>query len=211
MTCQFQKLSNLHLRKFSWCTRVEKRFSVLEVFKICQGIFKNSSYQANDPRLLGSALYDSRCFTNKEIIGNGAYGAVFTADVPFARKNGEANATVEKVVVKKMLSDDVLDKKTFIKEERILQRLEHPNIVDFKGICNNPFALVLEYVYLDFKPFGVEQKVSSLAQFLGVLEGFAECYGFDSPHVISTICKDMAYNTYTKMVSLTEILSRQIS
>ena len=132
------------------------------------------------------------CFTNKEIIGNGAYGAVFTTDVPFASKNGEANATVEKVVVKKMLSDDVLDKKTFIKEARILQRLKHPNIVDFKGICNNPFALVLEYVYFDFKPFGVEQKVSSLAQFLGVLEGFAECHGFDSPHVISTICKDMA-------------------
>ena len=52
-----------------------------------------------------------------------------------------------------MLSDDVLDKKTFIKEARILQRLKHPNIADFKGICNNPFALVLEYVYFDFKPF----------------------------------------------------------
>ena len=94
--------------------------------------------------------------------------------------------------MKKMLSDDVLDKKTFIKEARILQRLKHPNIVDFKGILNNRFALVLEYVYFDFKPFGVEQKVSSLAQFLGVLKGFAECHSFDSPLVNSTICKDMA-------------------
>ena len=120
---------------------------MLEVFKICQGIFKNSSYQANDPRLLGSAAVWLRVFYQQ---GNGAYGEVFTADVPFERKNGEANATVEKVVVKKMLSDDVLDKKTFIKEARILQRLKHPNIVDFKGICNNPFALVLQYVYFDF-------------------------------------------------------------
>ena len=113
-----------------------------------------------------------------------------------------------------MLSDDVLDKKTFIKEARILQRLEHPNIVDFKGICNNPFALVLEYVYFDFKPFGVEQKVSSLAQFLCVLQGFAECHG--TVLIVLSLSQPFArtwqqvYNTYTKMVSLIEILSRQI-
>ena len=112
--------------------------------------------------------------------------------VRFLPLKSHSRVRMEKVVVKKMLSGDVLDKKTFIKEERILQRLKHPNIADFKGICNNPFALVLEYVYFDFKPFGVEQKVSSLAQFLCVLEGFAECHGFDSPLVISTICKDMA-------------------
>ena len=81
------------------------------------------------------------------------YSVVFTADIPFTSKHEKANATVETTVVKKMLSDDVLDKKTFIKEARILERLKHPNIADFKGICNNPFALVLEYVYFDFKPF----------------------------------------------------------
>ena len=101
----------------------------------------------------GLPLYDSRCFTNKEIIGNGVNSAVFTADIPFTSKHGKANATVEKTVVKKMLSHDVLDKKTLIKEARILQRLKHPNIADFKGICNNPLALVLEYVYFDFEPF----------------------------------------------------------
>ena len=155
VTCQFQKLSNLHLRKFSWCTRDVKCFSVFKVVKICPdyGIFKNSSYKQTTLECSALPLYDSRCFTNKEIIGNGVYSAVFTADIPFTSKHGKANATVKKTVVKKMLSDDVLDKKTFIKEARILQRLKHPNIADFKGICNNPFALVLEYVYFDFKPF----------------------------------------------------------
>ena len=128
---------------------------MFKVVKICPdyGIFKNSSYKQTTLDCSALPLYDSRCFTNKEIIGNGVYSAVFTADIPFTSKHGKANATVKKTVVKKMLSDDVLDKKTFIKEARILQRLKHPNIADFKGICNNPFALVLEYVYFDFKPF----------------------------------------------------------
>ena len=138
----------------------------------------------------GLPLYDFKCFTNKEIIGKGAYGAVFTANFMAAAGQG-GMAAAEKVVVKKILSEDILDKKTFIKEARILQELKHSNIVEFKGICNSPFALILEYVYFDFKPFGIESKVSSLADFLGVLEGF-DCDGFDSPHVISTICKDMA-------------------
>ena len=133
----------------------------------------------------GLPLYDFNCFENKEIIGNGSFGAVFTADWP------TPDAAVGKVVLKKMLSEDILEKKTFVKEARILQKLSHNNIVIFKGICNNPFALVLEYVYFDFSPFGVKSKVSSLADFLTVLDGF-NCHGFDSPHVISTICKDMA-------------------
>ena len=53
---------------------------------------------------------------------------------------------MEKVIVKKLLGEDKLDKKTFLKEARIIQELKHPNIVKFKGICNNPFALILAYV-----------------------------------------------------------------
>ena len=55
------------------------------------------------------------------------------------------NPAVEKVIVKKLLGEDKLDKKTFLKEARIIQELKHPNIVKFKGICNNPFALILAY------------------------------------------------------------------
>ena len=82
-----------------------------------------------------------------------------------------------KVVLKKILSEDILEKKTFVKEARISQKLSHNNIVKFKGICKNPFALVLEYIYSDISPFGVKSKVSSLVDFLTVLDGF-NCHGF---------------------------------
>ena len=83
-----------------------------------------------------------------------------------------------------------MDKKTFVKEARIIQELKHPNITKFKGICNNPFALILEHVYFDFQPLGIESKVSPLAEFLGVLED-SDCDGFVTPQVISTICEDV--------------------
>lgn len=86
---------------------------------------------------------------NEEQIGKGAYGAVFTATHGVDKRP-------EKVIVKKMLGEDLLEKKDFVKEAKILQVLKHVNVVQFKGICKNPFALVLEHHYFDFKPFGME-------------------------------------------------------
>ena len=147
VTCICISFLDVHVTtNVSLCSRLLKSVQTTAFLKI--PVIKQTTLDCS-----ALPLYDSRCFTNKEIIGNGVYSGVFTADIPFTSKHGKANATVKKTVVKKMLSDDVLDKKTFIKEARILQRLKHPNIADFKGICNNPFALVLEYVYFDFKPF----------------------------------------------------------
>ena len=88
-----------------------------------------------------------------------------------------------------MLSESLEDKKNFVKEARILQDLQHPNIVKFQGICVTPFSLVLEYVYFDVQPFGINSQLSSLVDFLATLNDF-ECEGFDSMHIISGICKD---------------------
>ena len=93
----------------------------------------------------GLPVHDFKCLTNKEIISKGAYGAVFTANWQTVPDAGGKSAAAEKVVVKKLLGEDILDKKTFVKEARIIQELKHPNIVKFKGICNNPFALILEF------------------------------------------------------------------
>ena len=71
-----------------------------------------------------------------------------------------------------MLGEDLQDKKNFFKQARILQALKHANVVHFKGICKNPFALVLEHLYFDFKPFGMETVVSSLAYFVNTLDRF---------------------------------------
>ena len=132
-------------------------------------------------------LFDFEKFSNKESIENGGYGAVFTADF---HPHGVGNPAV-KLVVKKMLGEDLEDKKNFVKEARILQELEHPNIVHFEEICSTPLALVLEYVYFDFQPFGINLKVSSLAEFVATLDSF-NCEGCDSPHIFSGICKDIA-------------------
>ena len=62
----------------------------------------------------GLPVHDFKCLTNKEIIGKGAYGAVFTADRQTVPGTGGKSATAEKVVVKKLLGEDILDKKTFV-------------------------------------------------------------------------------------------------
>lgn len=148
--------------------------------------FKLPSIKPRAVDCSGLPIFDLKLFTNKEEIGKGGYGAVFTADWP-----GNGNAQAEKLVVKKMLGEDITDKKNFVKEARMLKNLNHTNIVKFKGICSNPFALILEYVFFDFTPFGMETRVSSLADFLGTLDSF-DCKDFDSPHVFSTICEDVA-------------------
>ena len=83
-------------------------------------------------------LFDFQKFFNKEEIGKGGFGAVFTVDY-YPRGSGNSP---EKVVVKKALGEHLEDKKNFVKEARILQELQHPNIAKFKGICTTPVALI---------------------------------------------------------------------
>ena len=73
-------------------------------------------------------------FSNKEEIGRGSYGAVFTAE----------DQNSEKVVIKKLLGQDREEQKGFVKEARILHALENPNIVQFKGICTSRVTGIFE-------------------------------------------------------------------
>ena len=157
----------------------EFQFCVIMAFKV--PVVKPKTVDCS-----GLPLYDFSKVVNKEEIGKGAYGVVFTADFP----THGVDKRPEKVVVKKMLGEDLQDMKNFVKEARILQALKHANVVHFKGICKNPFALVLEHLYFDFTPFGMEAVVSSFVDFVNTLDSF-DCEGFDGPHVFSTICKDI--------------------
>lgn len=154
----------------------EFQFCVIMAFKV--PVVKPKTVNCS-----GIPLFDFSKFVNKEEIGKDAYGAVFTATHGVKKRP-------EKVIVKKMLGEDLHEQKNFVKEAKILQVLKHVNVVQFKGICKNPFALVLEHLYFDFKPFGMETVVSSLADFVNTLDTF-DCEGFDGPHVFSTICKDI--------------------
>ena len=107
----------------------------------CIMAFKLPSLKPKPIDCSGLPLYDFQLLINKEEIGKGNYSAVLTAGWP----GNDAERPAGKFVVKKMLGEDILDKKNFVKEARIVQKLKHPNIVQFKGICSNPFALILHF------------------------------------------------------------------
>ena len=80
----------------------------------------------------------------------------------------------ESVVVKKLLRQHERETRLFLKEARILKSLGHKNIVEMKAVCDNPFAMMLEYVYFDFAPFGLEGRVSFLQDYLDYMSAKEE-------------------------------------
>ena len=106
-------------------------------------------------------------FCIKEEVGRGLYGVVSTAE--------ECNSQTD--VIKKLLGQDREEQEGFVKEARLLHSFKSPNI-----ICTSPFALVLEYAYFDFEPFGGQVRVSSLDQFLAYIN-ISNCKHFDSKHL----------------------------
>ena len=50
---------------------------------------------------------------------------------------------------------------------RILKSIRNKHIVVMKTVCENPLAMMLEYVFFDFAPFGLEGRVSCLGSTIG--------------------------------------------
>jgi serine/threonine protein kinase len=96
----------------------------------------------------------------------------------------------EAVVVKQMQSMDHEFTKEFIKEAKLMLALEHQNVVKLKGICLNPKALMMEFVCFDFKPFGDEQQVNNLSDFLCHIDTHNDCEGFT--HLMPVIARNVA-------------------
>ena len=108
--------------------------------------------------LINSGLPEFRWeeLCDKEEIGRGSFGAVFTA-----KSRGEI------VVIKKLLRQNTYEKRLFLKEAKILNDLSNDHIVRLKGFCPNPLAMMLEYLYFDLGIFGVNgHRLSSLQDFL---------------------------------------------
>ena len=53
----------------------------------------------------------------------------------------------------------------------MLSQLGHGNIVKFKAVCQDPMAIMLEYVYFDIEVFGGEGKLSSLSELMYLIDG----------------------------------------
>ena len=123
-------------------------------------IFKKA--QSSTESIANIKVFDCNSLQVKKRLGQAAFGDVYTTEFPGTVGN------VETVVVKKMLH--VLhesEKKLFFKEAALLNGLLHPSIIKLLGVCHQPQAIMLEYVYFDFKLFGVNDLcVSALSDFL---------------------------------------------
>ena len=113
--------------------------------------------QSSAESIANIKVFDCNALQVKKRLGQGAFGDVYTMEYGMG---GNAKT----VVVKKMLH--VLDqnkKKLFLKEAALLNGLKHPNVVKLLGVCHQPLAIMLEYVYFDMKLFDVVTFTCQLA------------------------------------------------
>ena len=144
--------------------------ALFQKFKLPQLTSKAKSGNYIDAKI---QRFDCNKLPVKERIGQEAFGDVYTTEYRFS-----GDTTTTKVVVKKMLQVlDQEEKKLFFKEVALLNELHHRNIVKFKAVCCQPLAMMLEYMYFDFKQFGEDVRVSSLSDFLLQIDEF-NCEGF---------------------------------
>ena len=52
-----------------------------------------------------------------------------------------------------------------LKEAKILESPNHPNLVNFENVCYQPLAIMFEYVSFSFSPFGTIREIRRLNGF----------------------------------------------
>ena len=106
--------------------------------------------------------FSYKSLVDKDEIGEGGFTVIFTARL--------SSSDLAKIVVKKLLASDKEARKALVKEAWIINKLRHPNGVEFKGICTDKYALLLEYVHFDFTSLGLKVSTHSLADFSAICE-----------------------------------------
>jgi len=92
--------------------------------------------------------------------------------------------------VKKLLSSSAGFVEAFAKEATLLSQLRHENIVQFKAVCQDPMAIMLQYVYFDIEVFGSEGKLSSLNELMYLIDS-QDCNGIEGTFM-DNIAADVA-------------------
>lgn len=91
----------------------------------------------------------------------GAFGNVYVANY---REH-------QQVVVKRLRDQNRESKRAFLKEARLLHELkDNTNIVQFIALSTDPYAIMEEYIFFDFHPFGIDKKVSCLRNLLDFID-----------------------------------------
>ena len=60
-----------------------------------------------------------------------------------------------------------------LKEGKLLESLNHHNLVDFKNVCYWPLTIMFEYISFSFSLFGRIREISRLDGFLRFLNYFS--------------------------------------
>ena len=104
--------------------------------------------KANIPRVTGLPSFTYEDLREIAVVRQGSFGVVWKAK----HHDEETDA----VVIKKLSESEESgeDQKEFVKEARMLYNINHENVMKFKAFCQNPYAIMLEYVYSDFSVFG---------------------------------------------------------
>ncbi|XP_028404026.1 probable myosin light chain kinase DDB_G0284661 [Dendronephthya gigantea] len=125
--------------------------------------------------------FDWNLFRKERKLGSGSFGSVYL---------GEYNEKEEKVVTKKVKVQSIDSKSRCKKEAALLNSIKgHKNIVQFLGFCEEPCSIMLEYISFSFSPLGAEKCVSTLADFLRLLD---EDYDFESfSHLLPVCAQDI--------------------
>ena len=127
----------------------------------------------------GLRVFKWSLLENMEEIGSGSYGVVYSGKYENIA-----------VVVKKLNGESSVAKDRFLKEAKLLFELKHPNIPMFAGFTDSPhYPLMMEYAQFDFKPFGIEKKVSNLGAFYHFVDYEMEFESFSN--VLVTCMKDV--------------------
>ena len=96
------------------------------------------------------------------------------------------------------------EKQLFLKdpleEVRILKSMRNKRIVVMKAVCENPLDMMLEYVFFDFSPFGLEGRISSLQDYFDYISA-----------IVGRICADLGpdcslFVKSTKFSGMTELI-----
>lgn len=119
----------------------------------------DSSYTPAD--LVDLQVYDYQEINILHEVGRGTFSTVYVA-----------SRNEETFVAKVLRNIEDEGKEIFIKEARLLHACNHPNIVQFKGICKYPPVLLFQYFFFDFCPFRRDLRVSTLKSLLKEIDDF---------------------------------------
>ena len=125
----------------------------LQAWKFVKKRLQHSCFPVNNAKSLRTPILKNICERRLlEELGHGSFGSTYKA-----RFKGDTVAMKEFIRSK---WDETGKKK--LKESKRLERLNQPNVLDFRNVCYQPLAIMFENILFSFSPFGIIRKINRL-------------------------------------------------